>query len=129
MGNVLVWAESRGGELRKVALEAVTAARRLAGATGGGEVHVVLAGPPGIAARSTDLATHGADVIFLVEAPELATFAREALAATIVGRARAGEYRAVLLGFSAQGRDLGPRIAAPRCTDRDRRARRHAGRG
>src|SRR5260221_5658131 len=112
MGNVLVWAESRGGELRKVALEAVTAARRLAGATGGGEVHVVLAGPPGIAARSTDLATHGADVIFLVEAPELATFAREALAATIVGRARAGEYRAVLLGCSAQGRNLGPRIAA-----------------
>src|SRR5260221_11160832 len=104
MGNVLVWAESRGGELRKVALEAVTAARRLAGATGGGEGHVVLAGPPGIAARATDLATHGADVIFLVEAPELATFAGEGLAATVGGRARAGETRAGLLGVSAEGR-------------------------
>lgn len=112
MANVLVWAESRGAELRKVTLEVVTAARRLADATGGGEVHAVLAGPPGIGGKATDLAKYGADVILVVEAPELATFAREALAATIVERAKGSAYRAILLGFSAQGRDLGPRIAA-----------------
>jgi electron transfer flavoprotein alpha subunit len=58
MANVFVFAESRNGELRKVALEAVTAARVFADATGGGEVHAMVAGAPGIAAirssRSTE---------------------------------------------------------------------------
>jgi electron transfer flavoprotein alpha subunit len=38
MANVLVFAETRKGELRKVALEAVTAGRKLAHPSGGGEV-------------------------------------------------------------------------------------------
>ena len=46
MANVLVFAETRGTALRKVALEAVAAARALADASGGGEVHAVVAGPP-----------------------------------------------------------------------------------
>ena len=112
MANVLVYAESRNGELRKIALEAVTAGRRLADASGGGEVHALLAGAPGIAAKAEQLAKHGADVVVVVESADFAQFARESLAATIVDRARAGAYRALVLGFSAQGRDLGPRIAA-----------------
>ena len=53
MANVLVFAESRNGELRKVALEAVTAGRKLADASGGGEVHALLAGAPGIGGKGT----------------------------------------------------------------------------
>jgi electron transfer flavoprotein alpha subunit len=34
------------------------------------------------------------------------------VAATVAARAGAGRYRAVVLAFSAQGRDLGPRLAA-----------------
>jgi electron transfer flavoprotein alpha subunit len=112
MANVLVFAETRNGELRKLALEAVTAARALADATGGGEVHALLAGAAGIGSKAPQLATHGADVVIVVESADFAQFARESLAATIADRARAGAYRAVVLGFSAQGRDLGPRIAA-----------------
>jgi electron transfer flavoprotein alpha subunit len=112
MANVLVFAESRGGELRKVALEAVTAARQLADATGGGEVHALVAGAPGIASKVASLGAHGADVILVAESAEYANFARESVAATIAERAKGGSYRAIVLGFSAQGRDLGPRIAA-----------------
>jgi electron transfer flavoprotein alpha subunit len=112
MSNVLVFAETRGDALRKVALEAVTAARKLADATGGGEVHALIAGPPGVAARADQLGQHGADVVIAVEHPALANFAREAIAETIAARARSTSYRAVVLPFSAQGRDLGPRIAA-----------------
>ena len=50
MANVLVVAETRGGELRKVALEAVTAARVLADAVGG-EVHALAFGPAGVGAK------------------------------------------------------------------------------
>jgi electron transfer flavoprotein alpha subunit len=112
MANILVFAESRGANLRKVAFEAVTAARALADATGGGEVHAVLAGPAGIGAKAADLGKFGADVVFVAESADYANFARESLAATIADKAKSGGYRAVLLGFSAQGRDLGPRIAA-----------------
>jgi electron transfer flavoprotein alpha subunit len=109
--NVLVVAETRGADLRKVALEVVTGARKLADA-GGGEVHALLAGPPGIAAKAQQLAQHGADVVLICENPGLARYAREALTATIAARAKEEGYRAVLLPFSAQGRDLGPRVAA-----------------
>jgi electron transfer flavoprotein alpha subunit len=112
MANVLVVAETRNGELRKIALEAVTAGRKLADASGGGEVHALLAGAPGVGAKAEQLAKHGADVVIVVESTEFAQFARESLAATIAERAKAGAYRAVVLGFSAQGRDLGPRVAA-----------------
>ncbi len=112
MANILVFAEARGAELRKIAFEAVTAARQLADASGGGEVHALLAGPPGIAAKAAELAKYGADTVLVVESAEHATFARESLGATISERVKSGSYRAVVLGFSAQGRDLGPRIAA-----------------
>jgi electron transfer flavoprotein alpha subunit len=112
MANVLVFAETRNGELRKVALEAVTAARQLADASGGGEVHALLAGAPGIASRAEQLGKYGADAVIVVESPNFEKFARESFAATVADRAKSGGYRAVVLGFSAQGRDLGPRIAA-----------------
>jgi len=112
MANVLVFAETRGTALRKVALEAVSAARALADASGGGEVHALVAGAPGAAASAEQLGAHGADVVYVVEHPSLATFERESIAATVAERAKQGGYRAVVLGFSTQGRDLGPRLAA-----------------
>ena len=112
MPNVLVFAESRGDGLRKVALEAVTAARAFVEAGGGGEVHAFVAGPPGIGAKAQQqLGQHGADLVLVAEQPGFANFARESIAATIAQRAKSG-YRAVIVGFSAQGRDLGPRLAA-----------------
>lgn len=111
MPNVLVFAESRGTELRKVALEAVTAARALADVLGGGEVHAMLLGPSGIAAKSAQLGQYGADVVLVCEHAGFSRYAREATAATLAERARSG-YRAVVLPFSANGRDLGPRVAA-----------------
>ena len=112
MANVLVFAETRNGEVRKIALEAVTAGRKLADASGGGEVHALLAGAAGIGAKSAQLAAHGADAVIVVESADFAQYARESLAATLAERAKSGGYRAVVLGFSAQGRDLGPRVAA-----------------
>jgi len=112
MANVLVFAETRGTALRKVALEAVTAGRALADASGGGEVHAIIAGPPGSAAEARRLGAHGADVVYTLEHPALVHFERESIAATVAERAKQGSYRAVVLGFSSQGRDLAPRLAA-----------------
>ncbi|HXT18530.1 MAG TPA: electron transfer flavoprotein subunit alpha/FixB family protein [Gemmatimonadaceae bacterium] len=112
MSNILVFAETRANAVRKLALEAVTAARALADATGGGEVHALVAGTPGVGSAAEQLGQFGADVVVVVEHAGFTNFDREAVAATIAARAKAGSYRAVLLGFSAQGRDVGPRVAA-----------------
>jgi electron transfer flavoprotein alpha subunit len=111
MSNILAFAETRGGELRRVALEAVTAARQVADQTGG-QVHAVLAGGPGIGAHAARLGAHGADVVLLLEHDGFAQYNPEALAATVATRLQSGGYRAAFFSASAQGRDLTPRVAA-----------------
>ena len=112
MANTFAYAESRDGTLRKVAFEAVTAARQAADASGGGEVHALLLDAPGIAAQAGELGRYGADVVVVVEDPGLARYNPEAAAATAAERLRAGGYRAAFFPASAQGRDLAPRAAA-----------------
>ena len=109
--HVLAFAESRGGDLRKVGTEAVTAARALATAAGG-EVHAVLAGAPGIASKADLLGTFGADAVAVIEHAALADYNPEAVASTVADRVKAGGYRAVVFVASAQGKDLAPRVAA-----------------
>jgi electron transfer flavoprotein alpha subunit len=112
MQSMLALAESRNGELRKVALETVTAARNAADAAGGGEVHALLLGAPGIAAHAESLGRYGADTVVVVEHPDLAHYSPEVFAATAAERLRGGSYRGAFFSASAQGRDLAPRIAA-----------------
>jgi electron transfer flavoprotein alpha subunit len=112
MANIFAFVETRGTDVRKVGLEAVTAARMLADKSGGGEVHALLMGPPGIAAKASQLGQHGADVVIAVEHAGLANYSPEAATATAAERIKAGGYRAAIFSTSAQGRDLAPRVAA-----------------
>ena len=112
MAVTFAFAETRGGELRKVALEAVTAARQAADASGGGEVHALLLGAPGIASKAEALGRYGADLAFVVVLGGLARYNPVGAAATAAERLRAGQYRAAFFSASAEGRDLAPRVAA-----------------
>jgi electron transfer flavoprotein alpha subunit len=112
MAKVLAFAESRGGELRKVAFEAVTAARQAADSSGGGEVHALLLGATGVAARGAELGRYGADYVTVIEHAGLERYSAEVFAATAAARLSAGDYRAAFFPASAQGRDLTPRVAA-----------------
>jgi electron transfer flavoprotein alpha subunit len=112
MAPVFAFAESRGGELRKVAFEAVTAARQMADASGGGEVHAMVIGAPGIAASAKALCRYGADAVVAVEHAELGGYSPEVFAPSVAERLKAGGYRAAFFSASAQGRDLAPRVAA-----------------
>ncbi|MEO5904098.1 MAG: electron transfer flavoprotein subunit alpha/FixB family protein [Gemmatimonadaceae bacterium] len=110
MANIFAFAEARNGELRKVALENVTAARKLADATGG-QVHALLVGAPGIASKAEQLAQHGADVVLVCEHAGFTQYNPEATAALAADRIKSGSFRAALFSTSAQGRDLAPRVA------------------
>jgi len=111
MPTVLVFAEVREGAVRKVALEAVTAARTLADAAGGGEVHAALVGAAGVGSGAQALGDHGADVVIVLEHPAFARYNPEATTAFVAERLRAGSYRAGIFTSSAQGRDLAARVA------------------
>jgi electron transfer flavoprotein alpha subunit len=110
MANIFAFAEARNGELRKVALETVTAARKLADATGG-QVHALLVGAPGIASKADQLAQHGADVVMVCEHAGFTQYNPEAASALAADRIKSGGFRAALFSTSAQGRDLAPRVA------------------
>lgn len=109
MANVLAFAETRAGALRKSALETVSAARMLADAAGG-EVHALIVGPPGIASAAERLGAHGADMVLVCEHPGFAPDNPEAAAAVVAKRLESG-YRAALFAATAQGRDVSPRVA------------------
>jgi electron transfer flavoprotein alpha subunit len=112
MADMLAFAEARGSELRKVALEAVTAARRAADATGGGTVAALLIGAPGIGGHAPELGKAGADRVLVVEHEALANCLPEVYAATAAKVLGDGGFRAAFFAASAEGRDLAPRVAA-----------------
>jgi electron transfer flavoprotein alpha subunit len=109
MAPVLAFAESRGTTLRKAALEAVAAARSVAGSD---PVHALLVGPPGIAAAAPELGRAGASTVVVCEHAGFAQSNPEAATALAADRVRSGGYRAVVFVATAQGRDLAPRVAA-----------------
>src|SRR5258705_4528878 len=112
MANLFAFVETRGPDVRKVGLEAVTAARMLADKTGAGEVHALLLGPPGISAKANQLGQHGADVVIVVEHAAFSNYNPEVATATAAERIKSGGYRGAIFSTSAQGRDLAPRVAA-----------------
>ncbi|HKK27692.1 MAG TPA: electron transfer flavoprotein subunit alpha/FixB family protein [Gemmatimonadota bacterium] len=111
MGGVLAVTETRGGALRGVSREVVTAARSLAGRLGGG-VDALVLGPPGIGEEAGHLAAFGADRIFVAQDEAFGAYAPDAALRAIEELEGANEYRAILLAASARGKDLAPRAAA-----------------
>ena len=112
MARIFAFAESRGGALRRVAFEVVTAARKAADSAGGGEVHALVIGASGMSAAGGQLSRYGADRVSVVEHPELTRYSPEVFTATAAGLLQGGEYRAAFFPASAEGRDLAPRVAA-----------------
>jgi electron transfer flavoprotein alpha subunit len=111
MANVFVFAETRSGALRQVALETLAAARHAADAIGG-EVHAMVIGAPGIGQVAGALGQHGADSVLVVEDAALERYSPEVASATAAERITGGDYRVALFSASAEGRDLAPRVAA-----------------
>jgi electron transfer flavoprotein alpha subunit len=107
MAEVLVLVEHADGAVKKITAELITAARKL------GEPSAVVVGKPGTAAPLTDaLKEAGAAKIYVAESDDaenyLITPYVDVLAALIESAAPAG----VLLAASADGKEIGGRLAA-----------------
>ena len=109
MGGVLAVLEQRDGALKKVSQETLTAARSLADQLGV-SAEAVMVGPPGIDVSA--VGTYGAEKLHVVEDESLRLYQAGAYAAAVSERAKDGGHAIVVLGATAMGRDLAPRVAA-----------------
>jgi electron transfer flavoprotein alpha subunit len=111
MGCILAYAETRDGALRAVAEEVVSAARRVADATGA-EVVALVVGGPEVVGPAAGLAHFGADRILVAADESLSLYQPDPTVALMVAAARDLQPNAVLFPASALGKDLAARVAA-----------------
>ena len=106
---ILTFAETRGGVLRRPSLEAVSEARRLADASSARVVSVLI-GEAGEALPKT-LAAHGADKVICFANAALSAYSSETYSRAIAKAIEAESPGAVLIPYTAMGKDLAPRVA------------------
>ena len=106
---VWVVAETFGDALRPVTLELLGKANELAEKYNG-EVGVLLAGSR-VDQHTATLAVHGADVVYLAEHKSLASYSTDIYTALLAKAIQDHTPGVVLLGSTAIGRDLAPRVA------------------
>jgi electron transfer flavoprotein alpha subunit len=104
MAEVLVLAEHDGGEVKKVTLELLTAARRL------GAPSVVWTGP-GADAGAARLGEYGAEKVYVADSPDFSGYVvaptAELLASLVADKAPA----AVLVAGTTEGKEIAGRLA------------------
>jgi electron transfer flavoprotein alpha subunit len=108
--GVFAITEQRDGELRKVSLEAVSEGRRVADGLGTDLTAVVLGA--GIESLAEELKKYGPDKIWVADDPALADYTTDAYANVLAGLIQSADPAVIILGASAQGKDLAGRLAA-----------------
>ena len=108
MSAILAVMEQRDGTLRKVSLEVLTAARRLADQLNTTVDAIVLGTGP--VAGADQLGRYGADRVLTGTHADLAMYQPDGHSAIIAEMATG--YAAVVFAATATGRDLAPRVAA-----------------
>ncbi len=108
--GIWVIAEQRGGELRKVSLELVSEGRCLADAMGQ-PVTAILLGFH-IREKAAELGKYGADKVIVADDHRLATYTTDAYVSVLAQLAQDNEPAIILLGATAQGKELSGRLAA-----------------
>lgn len=110
MSDIWVLAEHAGGRPRKITYELLGKARELAQSLGGKVAALALGS--GIGSLAADLGAHGADRVFVADAPALHAYTVEAYAAVVAPLIQDYAPWALLVGSTATGRDFAPRLAA-----------------
>jgi electron transfer flavoprotein alpha subunit len=104
MAEVLVLAEHADGEVRKVTLELLTAARRL------GSPAVVWAGP-GAAAAVARLAEYGAEKVYVADSGDFGAYVVAPAAELLAQLVAAASPAAVLVAGTTEGKEIAGRLA------------------
>lgn len=106
----MIYAEIKGGKLKKTAFELASEGRKLADALGG-DLGAVLIGAQA-EQLAAEVARYGVDAAYVVEAGGLDSYNSEYYAQALAHVIQDKKPEIVLLGHSMQGKDLAPRTAA-----------------
>jgi electron transfer flavoprotein alpha subunit len=109
--GVWVFAEWREGVIHKVSHELLSAGRTLADKRGV-ELSAVLLGSRLDGAIAEELVSYGADVVYVVDRPELSHFTDECYANVLVELIKQKKPEMLLAGATSIGRSFIPRVAA-----------------
>ncbi len=110
MTPILVFCEQRDGHLKKVGLEALGQACRLSKASGRAVVALVVGSS--VSSLTQELASHGASRILIAEDPALTYYSSELFTMIVAELAMRLEPVAIVMGATAMGKDLAPKLAA-----------------
>ena len=108
--GVMIIAEQRDGEIRKISYELVSEGRRLADSLGQ-EITAILIGSD-IKEKASILGHYGADRVMVADDPRLETYTTDAYVSVIAELVKAEEPAILLIGASVQGKDLAARLSA-----------------
>ncbi|MGD9162395.1 MAG: electron transfer flavoprotein subunit alpha/FixB family protein [Desulfobacteraceae bacterium] len=108
--GVMIIAEQRDGDIRKISYELVSEGKRLADASGQ-ELTAVLLGS-NIKDKAAELGKYGAAKVLVADDPGLEKYTTDAYTAVIAEIVKANDPAILLLGASAQGKDLAGRLSA-----------------
>ena len=109
-GNVLFFAEQRDGRLKNIAKEVAAVGRDLADRLGG-VLEGVLIGAGDLEGLAKELSVCGVDRIYLFENQAFARYSASAYTSCLDRLIREKDPRFFLIGASAMGKDLSPRLA------------------
>jgi len=107
--GIIIIVEQRDLQIRKVSLELLSQGRKLADETGEPLVAVVLG--HGIEGLAQTVAASGADKVILIDDEKLANYTTGSYTSVLNKLIRKEEPQAVLIGNTAVGKDLAPRLA------------------
>lgn len=110
-GAIWIVAEQAGAKLAAVSLEILGQALRMAREAGGCEVAAVLIGTDA-AGLADELASSGADKVFLADDPRLSPYQNDTHGAVLAKLVAREDPGVVLFGASACGEELAPTVAA-----------------
>ncbi len=110
MPNIAVFIEQRDGVLKKVAWQMMSEARRIADAVGGEVWGVFLGGDPSTAAA--EAGKYGADKVFSASGEEFNQYNSEIYGTALAAFCKSAGPDILLIGSTAMGKDLGPKVAA-----------------
>ncbi|MEA3332299.1 MAG: electron transfer flavoprotein subunit alpha/FixB family protein [Pseudomonadota bacterium] len=108
--SIVVCVEQRDRDIRKITFEALSEGKRLAVASGK-TLKALLIGS-GVAHLADDLKKYGVDEVAVVDNEALAVYTVESYAAVLAAYVAQETPALVLLGHSAVGKELAPRVAA-----------------
>jgi electron transfer flavoprotein alpha subunit len=110
MPNIAVFIEQRDGALKKVAWQMISEARRIADASEGEVWGVFLGTDPSAAAA--EAGKYGADKVFSASGEEFNQYNSEIYGTALAAFCKSAGPDILLIGSTAMGKDLGPKVAA-----------------